>query len=128
MKKVTFLLEEDLYEQITKAAFDKKIDISDLAKEIVMNWIKKDAGGNVMSQEDVKRRYIRLRIQDKPIEHIGKELGISQTILEGWENDIRQTPNEWMKTFIFIRKSTDPLTWELKIQDRFYDIWGKKPD
>jgi hypothetical protein len=58
---------------------------------------------------------------------IAEELGVSQSVIFGWDEEVRSSPEAWGKTFSYLRKSTDPLAWEMKTMDAFYEIWGARP-
>ena len=38
-----------------------------------------------------------------------------------------QDPEVWSKAYFDLKKSVDPLLWEMTLRDKFAGFWGEKP-
>ncbi len=127
MKDITVALDDRQYASMLGAAEAKGGSISDLAHEILCNWISKMEESKSSNEAELKNRFYKLRVKGLEPSRIAEEIGVTRAAVSTWDEEVRQSSKVWGKAFYYLRKSTDPLTWEMKVMDAFYEIWGSKP-
>jgi hypothetical protein len=103
--------------------------VEEQAAEAILQWARAKENESREGEETLKRRLIKLRLQDKDrsLESLAEEIGVSVDLVSRWDRGMRGSPEEWSKAFVFASKNTDPLTWEMTLRSRFYDLWGHRP-
>ena len=101
--------------------------MSGLAREILSNWVDKMEEGGSTDRSELKNRFYKLRVKGLELSRIAEQLGVNQTVVSGWDDEVRSDSKAWGATFSYLRKTTDPLAWEMKVMDAFHELWGSRP-
>lgn len=129
MRVLQVHLENQDYDRLAALAAKSGKAAEDLATEAILLWAKAREADLREGEETLKKRLIKLRLQNKErsLAAIAQELGLPEDVVTRWDLGMRASPEEWSKAFVFASKSADPLTWEMTIRERFYDLWGHRP-
>ena len=71
---------------------------------------------------------MRLRFKGLGFPEIAAKLGHSEQALGAWDEEIRTNSGAWRKAFLYLNKTSNRLSWEMKGMDRFYELWGRRED
>jgi hypothetical protein len=129
MRVLAIQLENEEYDSLAALAARTGKQPEKLAAELLLAWVRGREAEQHQGDEASRRRFLMLRLQDKDRElaAIAAELNVRPEVVARWDERIRTEPEEWSKAFVFASKSVDPLSWEMTIRDRFYDLWGHRP-
>ena len=129
MRVLEVRLENDDYDRLAAAAGKAGTTPEAAAAEAVMAWIRLREKEVQVDDEALRQRLIKLRLKDKDrgLASIAEEIGVGLEVAERLNRQIRSGGAEWSRAFIFASKSVDPLTWEMTVRERFYDLWGHRP-
>jgi len=127
MRVLELRLENEDYARLAAIAARRGSQPEELAARGLLEWVGRCEKESAASDEEMKHRFLKLRLADKPFDAIAAELQVSADTLKEWDRSIKQSPAEWSKAFAFANRSTDALTWEMKLKERFFDLWGHRP-
>jgi hypothetical protein len=129
MRVLEVRLENDDYDRFAAAAAKAGTPPETAAAEAVMAWTRLREKEGTIDEEALRQRFIRLRLKDRDrtLGAIAQEMGVDVAVTERWNRQIRSGAADWSRAFVFASKSVDPLTWEMTVRDRFYDLWGHRP-
>lgn len=127
MQEIIVGLSDPQFEKLNKLAHNQNQKPSGVAADIVIAWLDKQEPVSSDEEETQRRRFLKLRTDGKSYDEICRELECAEEQLRDWDNEIKTIPRSWNKAFIQVRKSTNPVLWEMKIMDRFYELWGRHP-
>jgi hypothetical protein len=125
MKDIVIKLEDQAYDTLSERAAKKGTEPEHLAEELVMQWIQQGEKGE--SRQELRQRFLKMRLKGSEVSEISETLGCGLDVIEHWNEEIKADPNVWTNSFFYLRKSVDPLRWEMRFMDRFYELWGQKP-
>ncbi len=126
MRQIVIDFEDADFGAIEKLAQEQGKSVPDLVRALVSGGL-----GRLREQmEQVEwgqiERFIKLRLSGLDCAHAAESLQVPEEKAAEWDNRIRTVPSAWQKAFMFARKSTDALSWEMKVMDRFQERWGNQ--
>lgn len=127
MKELKIKLDDTLFEGLYSAAAKKGTEIQEVVEGLIKAWVE---SGSVVQQEDDWTRmqpFLKLRVQGIEYPEISAKLSIREEEMKKWDEEVRHNKATWRKAFFYLKKSTNPLNWELKTMDAFYTLWGRYP-
>lgn len=129
MRVLEVRLENEDYDRLVALAGREGKPVEEVAAEALVAACAAREKALVVDDETLRNRFIKLVLQqkDRKLDSIAAELGVPVETTERWNRQIRSIPAEWSKAFVFASKSYDPLTWEMTIRERFYGLWGHRP-
>ena len=127
MNNVTVSLDDSQFAGLLRAAGAKGESVSELAREVIANWLSKLEESKSSDEAELKNRFYKQRVKGLEPPRIAEQLGVAESVVSGWDEEVRLNSKVWGHTFSYLRKSTDPLTWEMKVMDAFYELWGSRP-
>ena len=129
MRVLEVRLENDDYDRLATVAGSAGKAVEEVAAEALLSWIRGKEKALRVDDEVLRQGLIKARLQDRDqdLKSIAAELGVPLETAERWDREIRGVPAEWSKAFVFASKSFNPLTWEMTVRERFYGLWGHRP-
>jgi len=129
MRVVQVRLENDDYDRLAAFAAGTGKEPEQLAAEAILIWMRSKDVEKKGGDEILRRTFIKLRLKgkDRTLRSVAEEAALPLETVERWDREIRGSPEEWSKAFQSAGKSSDPLAWEMTLRERFYDIWGHRP-
>jgi len=127
MRVLQIHLENEDYDRLVAIAAKKAKQPEELAAEGLVEWMRLKESEPVAGEETLKRRFLKLRLEDRDVDAVATELQMPVEVVRDWDRAIRQSPAEWSKAFVYANKTIDALSWEMKIKNRFFTLWGHRP-
>jgi len=125
MPELRIEIDDVLAARLNQEAAARGKSADELVREHLAAWLKPKP---VTDDRGMWKAYVTLRMRGLAMEDIAEQLDRGAADLEEWDRRIREDPKRWNEAYFQIRKATDPLAWEMKVRDRFIDLWGDKPD
>ena len=127
MRVLEVQLENDLYDTLAAEAESRGTSCGELVALVVGEWVEQRLREREEKEWETRRLYLKLRVQKQEQERIAERLKIPVERLREWDQRIRSDPAQWSKAYFALKKSVDPLMWEMTFRNRFRDLWGEKP-
>ena len=127
MRILQIKIENDEYDRLVAYAAEAGREVGDIAREVLAGWMEGREQEKRQSEWKDRMRYVKLRIGGKELQQIAEALGVSRDTVLAWEQEIRALPDVWSKAYFELKKSVDPLMWEMTYRDKFANFWGEKP-
>ena len=127
MPEISITLSETQIERLQLIAKSQEKESVDVAAGIIAEWLEKQEPAKSSAQEAKRKRYMKMRIDGRSFDEITEELECPEEELRVWENEIKTVSQRWNQAFVQIRESTNSVLWEMKVMDKFYDLWGRNP-
>ena len=124
MPELKIEIDDVLAARLDQAAAAQGKSPGELVREHLADWLEPKP---VTEDRGMWKAYVTLRMRGLSMEEIAEQLDRGTEKLEDWDRQIRSDPRRWNEAFFQMRKATDPLAWEMKVRDRFIDLWGEKP-
>ena len=125
MPELKIELSDVLAARLNQAAAAQGKSAGELVQEHLADWL---APRPVTEDRGLWKAFVTLRMRGLAMEDAAEQLQRETADLEAWDRQIREDPKRWNEAYFQIRKATDPLAWEMKVRDKFIDLWGEKPD
>lgn len=127
MRILQIKIENDEYDRLVAYAAEAGREVGDIAREVLARWMEGREQEKRQSEWKDRMRYARLRVGGKDLQQIADALGVARDTVHAWEREIRSVPEVWSRTYFELKKSVDPLLWEMTYRNKFSDFWGEKP-
>ena len=123
---VSVVLSKSEYEKVRFWASTMHKEVPELIRDVAVGWLAEQQKTNEAEAQIIRERFIRQRYKGLDFPEIASRLGRSEQELHAWDEEIRTDSDTWTRAFMFLLKKMDPLQWEMKGMDRFYELWGKR--
>ena len=127
MKEIRIKLSESQYALLSTLAEKSDTTPDELAKEQIISWLNQQSEETPVTDENKRDEFIKMRMQELDFPTIARELRCPEEKLLEWDNKIRGDTKVWNGAYFLMRKASDPLSWEMKKRDRFFELWGERP-
>ena len=124
MAELRIEIDDPLYARLSQMAAEQDKTPGKIVEEHIIQWLNPKPVTKDMGRW---KAYVSLRMKGLEAREISEQLDCSEEDLSDWDREIRTSPKRWNEAYFIIRKATDPLTWEMKVRDRFLELWGEKP-
>jgi hypothetical protein len=125
MPELRIEIDASLYARLSQMAEKQGKTPGEIVEEHIVQWLNPQP---VTKDKGMWKAYVSLRMKGLEPGDIVEQLDCTVEDLSRWDQEIRSNPGRWNEAYFLMRKATDPLTWEMKVRDRFVAYWGEKPD
>ena len=125
MKELRIKMTDVTAARLDQIAEEKNKTPSQIVEEHVDGWLNPQP---ISADRGQWKAYVTLKMRGLRTEEIAEQLDRNLEDLEEWDRSIREDPRRWREAYFQIRKATDPLSWEMKVKDKFIGLWGQKPE
>jgi len=124
MAELRIDIEDSLHARIVQMAAEQGKSPEEVVTEHITQWLNPKP---VAVDKGRWQAYVSLRMKGLTVQDISEQLDCSKQDISTWDGQIRSNPQRWNDAYFLVRKATDPLSWEMKVRDRFLELWGEKP-
>jgi hypothetical protein len=127
MKEIRIKLSEPQYVLLSTLAEKSDTIPDELAQEQVISWLNQHSEETSAAGENKRDEFIKMRMEELDFPTIARKLGCPEEKLLEWDSKIRGELKSWNGAYFLMRRASDPLSWEMKMMDRFFELWGQRP-
>ena len=127
MKEIRIKLSESQYILLSTLAEKSDATPDELVQEQIISLLNQQSEETSAAGENKRDEFIKMRMQELDFPAIARKLGCPEEKLLEWDSKIRGDTKVWNSAYFLMRKVSDPLSWEMKMMDRFFELWGQRP-
>ena len=125
MKEVTVEIADALADKLSKKAESQGVSPSQLVKQLIVESLEEKPQGDKAGGQ-ARDRFVAMRLKGLDYPEIAADLTLPESTLREWDDELRDNEKAWRKAFVHTMNRTGSLNWEMKVKDRFYELWGSR--